>query len=51
MKIRVEFVNKEELDKFINDIEKLYNINYISKVYYNRKPSEVKRVYIDVTLE
>ena len=51
MKIRIEYIQKEELDKFMSDIEKLYNIKYISKPYSNRKPSISKRVYIDVDLK
>ena len=47
MKIRIEFENKEELDRVIKDLNKLYDLKNISKVYYNRPPSKMKRVYID----
>ena len=47
MKIRIEFENKEELDKVIKDLNKLYDLKNISKVYPNKPPSKMKRIYID----
>lgn len=47
MKIRIEFEDKKDIDKVIKDLESLYNLKNISKVYYNRPPSKLKRVYID----
>lgn len=47
LKIRIEFEDKKDIDKVIKDLESLYNLKNISKVYYNRPPSKLKRVYID----
>ena len=47
LKIRIEFENKKELDKVISDLKNLYVLKNISKVYNNRPPSKMKRIYID----
>ena len=47
MKIRIEFENKKELDKVISDLKNLYDLKNISKVYSNRPPSKMKRIYVD----
>lgn len=47
MKIRIEFEDKKELDKVIEDLKNLYDLKNISKVYSNRPPSKMKRIYID----
>lgn len=48
MKIRVEYEKETELQKLIDDLEKLYSIKDISKKYPNRPPSKLIRVYIDL---
>lgn len=47
LKIRIEFEDKKELDKVIEDLKNLYDLKNISKVYSNRPPSKMKRIYID----
>lgn len=47
MKIRIEFEDKKELDKIISDLKGLYDLKNISKIYNNRPPSKMKRVYVD----
>lgn len=47
MKIRIEYTEQDELDEVLSNLKDLYNITYISKVYFNRPPSIVKRVYVN----
>lgn len=48
MKLRIEYENEEELQKILNDLEKLYSIKNISKKYPNRWPSKLIRVYVEL---
>ena len=48
LKIRIEFEDKNELDKILADFKKLYDVKFISKFYNNRPPSKAKRIYVDL---
>jgi hypothetical protein len=50
MKIRVEYEKENELQKLLEDLEKLYSVKNISKKYHNRPPSKLVRVYIELEM-
>ena len=48
IKIRVEFMEINEVDKLIETLESNYEIVDISKEYKNRPPSKLSRIYISL---
>lgn len=52
MKIKIEYdEEKDNLEKLIYDLRRLYTIKSMSKPYINRQPSKDKRIHKRIYIE